>query len=339
MVKKCMMSLNDKSKPKYVIDFVLNKQLTAGPKARADVDMILKNKGYNMVILTFSRRRPFSSIKSILSVLYKISNSSDVIVQYPIGNACSSLALLFLLQIKHCNISILIHDVESLRGKGSLSYMEKSCFEKGKLVITHTPNMNDYLASFLKAPKLLILDVFDYLVDKMPVETSVRGNKIGFAGNLSKSDFIRKLGDVKCDFTLYGSCNSTMKDIFKDNIHYGGCFQQNDLSCLNVDWGLVWDGDEINSCSGKMGNYLRYNAPHKLSLYIAAGIPVILWSKSAEKEFVIKHNIGIAVDSLTELSDIISSIDDLNYVKMKQNVQQLSQQLRSGRMLMEVLKL
>lgn len=334
-----MMFLDDKSESKYVVDFVLNKQLTAGPKARMDVDMILKKEGYNMVMLTFSRKQPFNSIKSILSVWYKIRNGSDVIVQYPIGNPCSSFALLLLLQIKHCNISILIHDVESLRGKGSLSYIEKSCYEKGKLVITHTPNMNDYLASFLKAPKLSILGVFDYLVDKMPVGKSVRGNQIGFAGNLSKSNFIRNLGDLNCDFILYGSCNSAMKDIFRDNIHYGGCFQQNDLSCLNVDWGLVWDGDEIHSCSGKMGNYLRYNAPHKLSLYIAAEIPVIVWAKSAEKEFVIKHNIGIAIDSLTELSEIVSSVDNLIYMEMKQNVQQLSQRLRSGRMLMEVLNL
>lgn len=338
MGKKYTMFSNNKNN-KYVIDFTLNKQLTAGPKARTDINTILKKRNYNIIMLVFSRKKPITSIKNIFSILYKIPNRSNVIVQYPIGNIYSSFILLSLLQIKRCSISILIHDIESLRSKGRLSYIEKCCYEKGKLVITHTPRMKDYLSSILKRPQLSILHVFDYLVDNMPTTTDTRENNIGFAGNLFKSPFIQKLKEINCDFILFGKYNSAITNIFTNGIHYGGCFQQNDLSCLNFDWGLVWDGDDIHSCNGKIGKYLQYNAPHKLSLYIAAEIPVIVWKESAEKDFVIQHKIGIAVDSLSELANIIPNIDDMTYTNFKKNIQQLSKEVRNGRMLMNVLDL
>lgn len=44
---------------------------------------------------------------------------------------------------------------------------------------------------------------------------------------------------------------------------------------LEAKYGLVWDGLEITSCEGTFGQYLKYNNPHKFSLYMAAGIAVI----------------------------------------------------------------
>ena len=40
---------------------------------------------------------------------------------------------------------------------------------------------------------------------------------------------------------------------------------------------------------------------HKLSLYLAVGLPVIIWEKAAEAEFVLKENVGVTVKSLYEL--------------------------------------
>ena len=73
------------------------------------------------------------------------------------------------------------------------------------------------------------------------------------------------------------------------------------------------------TCSGNTGEYLKYNNPHKLSLYMASGLPVIVWKKSAIAEFVLSNNVGIAVDSIFEIKDNINKITDEQYADMRKN--------------------
>lgn len=72
----------------------------------------------------------------------------------------------------------------------------------------------------------------------------------------------------------------------------------------------MWDGDGINGCSGNTGEYLRYNNPHKLSLYMVSGLPVVIWSKAAEAEFVINNNVGVVVDDINDFNDVFDKIDE-----------------------------
>ena len=88
---------------------------------------------------------------------------------------------------------------------------------------------------------------------------------------------------------------------------------------MNGRWGLIWDGISIESCDGNYGNYLRINNPHKMSLYMAAGLPVIVWTESALAEFVSKYNVGIIVNSLVDLSGKLASISEKQYMEMKNN--------------------
>ena len=46
-------------------------------------------------------------------------------------------------------------------------------------------------------------------------------------------------------------------------------------------FGLVWDGISVETCAGVYGEYLKVNNPHKTSLYLASGIPVIIWKEAA----------------------------------------------------------
>ena len=95
-------------------------------------------------------------------------------------------------------------------------------------------------------------------------------------------------------------------------------------------FGLVWDGSSITSCKGRYGEYLRYNNPFKASMYIAAQIPLIVWRQSAIAEFVLKHNIGIAVDSLEEIEKIFDTMTEPQYNRMYKNIVDLSYKVRSG---------
>ena len=95
-------------------------------------------------------------------------------------------------------------------------------------------------------------------------------------------------------------------------------------------FGLVWDGEELDCCSGKFGEYLKYNNPHKLSLYIAAGIPVIVWSKAAVKDFVEREKIGFVVDSVLNIEEQIVNLSDYEYCIMRENAKRLGIKVRQG---------
>lgn len=93
---------------------------------------------------------------------------------------------------------------------------------------------------------------------------------------------------------------------------------------------MVWDGSSVSSCVGDWGEYLQYNNPHKTSLYIRCGLPVIIWSKAALAPFVRKHQIGFCIDSLEELETILSHLTLEQYAEMQARVAEVSSQLKSG---------
>ena len=92
----------------------------------------------------------------------------------------------------------------------------------------------------------------------------------------------------------------------------------------------MWDGTSIDTCDGNTGNYLRYNNPHKLSLYISSGVPVVIWKQAALATFVQEKGIGLCVDSLTECAELISNMSKDQYDEMCSRVNEESIKLRSG---------
>lgn len=86
-----------------------------------------------------------------------------------------------------------------------------------------------------------------------------------------------------------------------------------------------------------MGNYLKYNNPHKLSLYIASGMPVITWRQAAIAEFVEKNDIGFVVDSILQIPGIIDTIDEKTYLTYRNNIQKLQEKVIDGEFTKSVL--
>ncbi|MBT8943652.1 galactofuranosyltransferase, partial [Lactobacillus delbrueckii subsp. bulgaricus] len=82
---------------------------------------------------------------------------------------------------------------------------------------------------------------------------------------------------------------------------------------LNSGFGLIWYGSSIETCDGAFGNYLRYNDPHKLSLYLASALPVIIWSQAAEASFIIDNNLGLTIDSLNDLPKVLNKVTKEEY--------------------------
>ena len=102
------------------------------------------------------------------------------------------------------------------------------------------------------------------------------------------------------------------------------------ISSVRGDFGLVWDGDSYSTCIGNYGEYLQYNNPHKVSLYVRCHLPLIIWEKAALASFVKEEGIGICINSLEELDDVLSMLSSSDYQKMKENVGRISSRLSEG---------
>jgi hypothetical protein len=69
---------------------------------------------------------------------------------------------------------------------------------------------------------------------------------------LAKSEFIPSLMNMDFNyikFRFYGlNCNLNFNK--EGQIEYMGTFSPDNVSAIKVGWGLVWDGNSVESCKG-----------------------------------------------------------------------------------------
>ena len=239
-------------------------------------------------------------------------------------------------------VIFLIHDVQCIRFNKVTSEIAK--LNNASLLLVHTEAMKEKLTELGVTTPMRIIQLFDYYACTPMAdaeETQKHKYDIVFAGNMTKSEFLKDLladetnHDVQ--FMLYGILGDLQIDGHK-NISYHGVFSPNDTSTICGGWGLIWDGPTIVSCSGDLGEYLRYNSSHKTSLYLACGMPIIVWEQSSLAKWVKEQHIGIVISDLRNLSNVIDNISDEEYRQMTQNARKVSQQLREGYFLKQALK-
>ena len=330
-------------------------EFNAGSKARNDVDTILVNEGYKPLIanseldesqgtakkvwLQFSRYNEWKKCIKMLDV------EDTIVIQYPVRNH----TVLFgnvLKKAKKKDIRIIgiIHDLESLRlaisetspaiSKIRFKYEELSALEYFDKIIVHNEYMKKAIHDFFNIPmdKMINLEIFDYLYKTNDSEErAIYGGPVLIAGNLDKNKcgYVYKLPDG-VSFNLYGA-NYDETYHPKDNVYYKGKVKPDELpGVLKGSFGLVWDGPSSATCAGVFGKYLKYNNPHKASLYIAAGIPIIVWKESALADFVKNQGCGVCIESLDNLAEVLLHIDCDRYLRIQHSVKKISSKIRNG---------
>lgn len=301
---------------------------TASSKAKNDAHDIAFEIGFEDSYHS-SQKQSIRIIKQIFS-MKKFKTADVIFFQYPaVKNNMQK--ILFKYMNKNGISIALIHDLLSIQGTNiNCKEDEIAQLKYFSHLIVHNKYMEAYIRELGYTGKIVVLDLFDYLhdVDRPLNEPSVFSNTISFAGNLRKSRFLLELDTISsCRFDLYGVTGDMNFSNIK-NLSYKGILPSDEIVyLLTGDFGLIWDGDTIDRCSGITGEYLKYNNPHKLSLCIAAGKPVITWKKAAIADFVIKENIGVVVDSLEQLNNM-----DLQkgYSIMKSNVLKIKSKVAEG---------
>lgn len=316
----------------YILDGE-NKEFTgnyAGPKARNDLIRIFSDCRLAYIVDGKGPGQLFHYLKLGLQLRL---GADRIIVQYPFAvdqKLYRGLAK-YLIPKKAV---LWIHDVGALRNQGDARSIRKEIhlFNQFDTVVAHNPAMIRWLEENGCRSRLLNLEIFDYLTDApLGAADPAEKKRIHFAGNLSKekSGFLYTgLGRLKdLEICLYGGNYAGPAE----GLHYKGNYTPEELpGVLKGGFGLVWDGTSMDTCDGNTGNYLRYNDPHKTSLYLAAGLPVILWSQAAMAPFIRENGLGITVDSLAEIGRVMDGISDQAYREMLANCAAAAGRLRSG---------
>ena len=337
---------------KILIDIMDARNRDAGTKARNDVTHILNDMGFETIVM-FNRThhnvvRLFQVLRATWRMRKSMGQGELIVLQYPYQPQIMHLMIrqINTLRKKYgCRFVILIHDVVYLRGeRGSLGDLEAmkrlevGFFNAANAVIVHNSVMARELREAGVSSPMYELGLFDYIYDGKSARIPHSFVPIVvFAGNLSpeKSGFIyQQLFFTRVRFHLYGTQQGDLPSCFS----YQGSFPPDELiASIEGHYGLVWDGSSAQTCTGNYGNYLRYNNPHKLSLYLAAGLPVVVWKESALADFVQDNGLGVVIDALSEL-DNLPTPDSKEYQCMQSHVEAFRDKLCAGEMLKQAIK-
>jgi hypothetical protein len=326
---------------KYQFYISFNDKLnTASSKAIDDCTQLLEQQGYKNYNLVNNGNRGgylWSIFVQVLKLIYSIEAGSIVAIQYPLlsGNRVFR-HVISVLRLKKVKFFCIIHDLDELRygrpsGLNGGSEVELlNCYDA---MVVHNDVMKDWLKEKGVSVPMFSLTVFDYLTalkitPKRLVATDL--HSIVFAGNLSKSNFIYELGTLTgWKFNVYGPNYDAQKGAHFDSVTWKGSFSPTEiLDKMDGAFGLIWDGDFVDQLDDKFGNYLKYNNPHKLSLYLAAGLPVIVPRQSAISSLIKSHEIGILIDTLHDLSNL--RITAAHHEYYQNNVRKLAMRIQNG---------
>lgn len=310
------------------------KSKDAGPKAKRDINHFLAADGFKVWNLDL----PISHLDKILfrylklPKLFKGNSPDNLVFQYPVYSLFLTQQIIQQVRRKtKANLIFMIHDVEALRvyvDDSKFAQAEIAIFNAVDVLIVHNQKMKAYLKKQGVKTKMVVLEIFDYYNPQSLQMSKEYNRSICFAGNLEKADFLEKVNFKQVKLNIYGP---NPHPVYPEAVNYCGAYAPDELPThLKENFGLIWDGDSLEQCQGVFGNYMRYNNPHKTSLYLSSGIPVIIWKQAALADFVQKYQVGLVVESLTEVDELLSELTVEEYYKLKENTLRLAERLRSG---------
>lgn len=319
-------------------------------KAKQDIDTLMAGMGYrNIAVKGFGGKKVETFLRKVLTLVYSlfVLKKGDVLVmQYPYKKfyAVQCMAA----HLRGARTVTLIHDLGTFRRRKLTAPQEMRRLSHTDYIIAHNDRMKQWLVEHAAehlgnhrspvsdAGNIGELGIFDYLSDVEPGSAVAvpDSDRIIYAGGLGerKNAFLYEASDAieGCVMDLYGSGNLDYSRFGHNIRHHGRIASDDFIRDVKGGWGLVWDGDSCDGCGGIWGEYLRLNNPHKCSFYLRAGLPVIVWSESAMAKFILNNKVGIAVERLSDIPQVLKSLGAEECTQIAANVAQMQRRLNEG---------
>ena len=324
----------------------------AGNKAKTDNELTLRQLGAVNIGLptTFYDNKALAFVLNFVGIVKAVCclRRGDVLVlQYPVKKYFSFLCRMA--HLRHATVVVVIHDLMSLHRKRITLETELQRLNKADYVIASNERMRQWLSDQRVTCQLGALGLFDYRSEAEPEATkNVMTDgphrwALVYAGALvmRKNSYLLELAQKadRFDLHIYGNADG-LPGI--EQAPHAVChpFTPADdfIRTATGDFGLVWDGDSLDTCQGDFGEYLRYNSPHKVSFYLRAGLPVIIWREAAVAPIIEREGIGLCISSMTELVERLRTLTPADVEAMRQNVRRVSRQLATGHYLTQALQ-
>lgn len=273
-------------------------------------------------------------------ILSSVACGDVVIFQYPTWNPIEFEEALFQRLNRYYGLKIIcfVHDISSLMIENFRYLLGRQIqlLNKADLVILPSQKMADFLRSEgLTVKKVVIQRIWDFPVTFDQTVRPKFGRVINFAGSISKTKkfvFIKEWNSETVELRITGKKEDWAQG---KNISFLGWFNDDTLLVNALrnsgGFGLLWSEDPY------FLEYMKMNANYKFSAYLAAGIPIIVNNCIAERDTIIRKNLGLAVDSLDEAVEKVAAMGQEEYDKMVNDVAQFSELIRGSHFAKKVL--
>lgn len=316
----------------------------AAGKARFDLEeTLMRDLGFRQLALGLFRD-PKDVDEHINGVTNAVKTGDIVFLQFPQFTSVFFMKCLIekVTRVFGAKVVAYIHDI--LPWRDPWNYNEQSreeFFEALALcqgIIVHNDIMRDKLKKefenygFNRNHTYINHILWGYRANRMTFDWKRKWEQfpkmsIDYAGNLGVAQFLNELPE-HIEINVYGEGESIKS---KSNIHLMGNVDSEGIThVLTGDFGLVWKSTTYPYITGTYGEYEKVNSPHKISMYLAADLPVIVAAQSAMARYVKANNIGVVIDSLEELPQIPERLTQKQYQDMMFNVNRIGRLVREG---------
>ncbi|MDR0899795.1 MAG: hypothetical protein LBM27_05515 [Lactobacillaceae bacterium] len=312
--------------------------LNAAKKAQNDIANAGRRIGFNEIPLFAYRddnEAPESLNARMDGIIAPIRQGDIVFFQYNIGLNSQIYTEALIRKIKvYGGIPVLfVHDNhELLFGEDRLWPGTAQWYNEFGAVIAHTEQLKEiFIKSGVTVP-IVSLGLFDYLRETDFDERPTFEKAVTVAGNIYKTP---DTANWKQKTTM--KVWSPVEDV-KDfpNIQFMGSSDPETLPALiNSGFGLVWysdspDDDPTVKVHYKSEYYSTVNSAHRLSLYLVSGIPLIVKSNLAQAQMIKENDIGIVIDSIEEIDEVMDNMTEERYNQLVDNVQKFKDLISTG---------
>lgn len=326
----------------------------AGNKAKTDNEDTMKgmgavNLGLKRTVNDSHVLAFFLNFTGVMLAALSLRKGDILLLQYPVKKYFAFLCKAA--RWHGAKTIALIHDLGSFRRHKLTVEQEMERLSNCDYVIAS----NDKMAQWIKDHGLKLpvgsLGLWDYHArgfNRSDIHCgtdagSQRQMRVVYAGALAmrKNSFLIELTEKLRGWKLLLVGNRDGLPGLHDNpnVEYRGFMQPEDfISNIDADFGLVWDGDSLQTCSGNFGEYLRWNTPHKVSFYLRSGLPLIVWKESAMAPIIEREGAGIAIGSLSELGTRLKEITSDRYTEMRNNAARMAKKLNEGYFLKQAIE-
>lgn len=320
---------------------------SSGNKAKTDNEQTLRELDaaclglptsyYRSKLITF-----VLDLAGVICMAATVRRGDMVVLQYPVKKYFSLVCRMA--HGRGARVIALIHDLGSMRRKKLTVAHELSRLMHADYVIASNATMQQWLMEQGYSHPTGHLQLFDYRSRAVsgPRNAAASLPRLVYAGALAqrKNTFLLQMADEARNYQLvvYGNREGLPGLEDSSNVTIRGFLSPEEfIAGVEGEYGLVWDGDSLESCTGSFGEYLRLNSPHKASFYLRAGLPLVVWRHSALAPIVESEGIGLVIDHIGQLNSLLPSVSPDHYRKLCENVDRVSHRLATGQYFREAL--